>query len=769
MKIQFDPKKLQDVAVNHGEKILFGFVVLGFLWFAQYTFFHTKGLSKTPPELMRLVEDVRKQINRPPEKLPVQPTDYEQIIKKTIGRIDPKDYTHQVLWCPPIFDPLPKRGEPRLLTVRDLRGSAGCAKVYVASATPTGPAVSPDEMGLAEGAPPAASISSMGRENMEGERWVVLTGLVPYKEQIEAYREAFRAAARELTMASGMQASRTGPMPGIMPAPDAGLIEGAMPGTMGPTAPTGTGADMPSYIHYHVQRVEVSSEADTIEEAHWEAGTINIRQAKEEATRRWGSTGAASIAGTQQTEIGISPIFWDPALDFPLPRFADARELDESFAHPPEIPLLKKRTWPFGPDGRPILLSPEASRETTEITPPTADQKATGAKPAPKDLPDLPSGMPGMGPPGMGPMPPGMPPGTMQPGMEGIAPMGTIPGPAGSFYGTMRVPDHKLFRFIDRTVEPGKRYRYRVRLLLANPNYNQPARLLERPELGKEYWIATPWSEPSNVVEVPRDDRVLVLGVKPSPGYQAEPTAKVALVKWIHQEGEMAMKEEERVLRGQLLNLLNQKWPEEDTRKTSSPPKSTVKASTKQPLGPGPGIEDYQALMEAGAPKKKTPTEKEKEKTPPTPEWPGMGPLGPQPKTPLHIDYLTECLVVDLRGGYRIDLRGLGRPPHTDPNYNAPGEILLLDPEGYLYVQNELEDAANYKKILQLQAPKYDERFGPGWLGIQPSMLEGMPPPGGVPGELAPGEIGRPKSKPKSSSRPELRTAPPQPTYPPRG
>jgi len=767
-KLNFDPKKLQDFFVNHVEKILFGAVVFGFLWFMQYTFFHREGISGTPRDLERMAEDTFQKIKRPPEKLPVEAKNYEEIIKKTIGRVDPKDYAHQLLWCPPIFDPLPKRGEPRLLTVQDLRGTPGFGKVYVTSAASTGPAALPDESmppeGAVppEGAMPTGPVAGLGKENIEGECWVVLTGLVPYEEQIKAYQEAFQAAAREMAGTGGLQHTPAGLIPGAVPPPAAGLMEGGVRGMMGPTAaPTGTSVDIPIYLHYHVQRVEVQSDSDVIDEADWEAGSINIRKAKEEAARRWGSITGGSITPQGPEDI-VDPRMLDPALNFPLPRFADGRTLDESFAHPPEIPPLRKRTWQIGPDGRPIWTSPD---RLTETTPPGVPEgKPVAPKPATKDLPDLPIGLPG-GPAGQGPMPPGAIPGAYPPGVEGYGSTGPMPGAApGTFSGTLRLPKFKLFRFIDRTVEPGKRYRYRVRLFLANPNYKQPPRSLERPELGNNPWIVTPWSEPSNVVEVPRADRLLVLGVKPSPGYQAEATAKVALLKWIPKEGEMAFKEQERVSRGQLLNLPNQKWPEEDTRKSpSSAPKSpTSKPSAKVPGALGPGMEDYQVLMEAGAPKKKTPREKEKEKTPPTPEGLGFGPPGPQPKAPLDIDYLTECLLIDLRGGYRIDLRGQGRPPHSDANYNAPGEILLLHPDGFLYIQNELDDAVEYEKILQLTAPKYEERFGPGGLiGIPPGLLEGMPPPGTVPGQLAPGETGRPKATPKSPTKTEPR--PPTP------
>ena len=729
-KLYVDPKKLQEFFFYHVEKILFGVVVLGFLFFVQYILFHREEISSTPSDLERKAEATFQKIKRPPEKMPVEAKDYEELVKKTIGRVDPKDYAHQVLWCPPVFDPPPKRREPRLLTVRNLLGKPGYAKVYVTSAALSGPTALLDDSRSPEGAMSTGPVAGFGKENVAGERWVVLTGLVPYKEQIEAYREAFQSAARELAARGPLQPSPVGP------------------GTMGPAAsPAGPGIDIPIYLHYHVQRVEVQSDSDVIDEADWEAGSINIRTAKEDATRRWGSIVGDPLG--RQVEDIVDPRLLDPALNFPLPRFADGRTLDESFTHLPEIPPLRTRPWQIGPDSPPMGTSPDRPSETTGFPPPAGhEEKPVAPKPTTKDLPDLPVGLSGS-PSGPGSVLPGTIPGASPPGLEGYGPQGPMPGSVrGSLAGGLSFPEFKLFRFIDRTVEPGKRYRYRVRLFLANPNFNRDPHLLERLELGREPWIITPWSEPSNVVEVPRDDRLLVLGVKPSLGYQTDPTAKVALLKWIPKHGEMAFKEQERVSRGQLLNLPNQKWPEEDTRKIPMPaPKSpSAKPSPKVPGGHGSGMEDYEALLQVGKPKKNPP--REKEKTPPTTEHIGVGPVGSQPKAPLDIHYLTECLVIDLRGGYRIDLRGQGRPPHSDANYNAPGEILLLHPDGFLDVQNELDDAVEYAKILQLATPKYDALFGPGSpKGIPPEMLDGRPPPG----QLAPGETGRPKPAPKST------------------
>ena len=58
--------------------------------------------------------------------------------------------------------------------------------------------------------------------------------------------------------------------------------------------------------------------------------------------------------------------------------------------------------------------------------------------------------------------------GSMMPGMGGMMPgAGGYPG---SYSGTVEVAQYKLIRFFDMNVEPGKVYRYRVRVFLEDPN-----------------------------------------------------------------------------------------------------------------------------------------------------------------------------------------------------------------------------------------------------------------------------------------------------------
>lgn len=78
----------------------------------------------------------------------------------------------------------------------------------------------------------------------------------------------------------------------------------------------------------------------------------------------------------------------------------------------------------------------------------------------------------------------------------------------------VELPEYRMFRFVDVTVEPGSTYRYRVRLKVRNPNYDKnPERMrpyLEDPALAVETKLTSPDSAASSAVTVPDATRVLV-------------------------------------------------------------------------------------------------------------------------------------------------------------------------------------------------------------------------------------------------------------------
>ena len=63
-----------------------------------------------------------------------------------------------------------------------------------------------------------------------------------------------------------------------------------------------------------------------------------------------------------------------------------------------------------------------------------------------------------------------------------------------------------LFRYLDFDVIPGNAYRYRVRLVIRNPNYEKPPSMLHESAVASadQETLATPWSAPSGVWNVRR-------------------------------------------------------------------------------------------------------------------------------------------------------------------------------------------------------------------------------------------------------------------------
>ena len=106
------------------------------------------------------------------------------------------------------------------------------------------------------------------------------------------------------------------------------------------------------------------------------------------------------------------------------------------------------------------------------------------------------------GPGGFGPRPGMMP---EMPGMPG-APGMMVDGQGRPVVGL----DYRLFRFVDTSVEPGKTYRYRVRLSLWNPNRALEPRYLTDAALAKDLRLPSPPSNVTDPVTVPGTGALLV-------------------------------------------------------------------------------------------------------------------------------------------------------------------------------------------------------------------------------------------------------------------
>ncbi len=657
MKMKFDKKAALGVLTHYGEHVVFACVVLCFLFFV-YKSFARERYEKTPQDLVKAADDARKTIER---TVPPPPPENEVSVKDQIEQISGKltvtPFSMPNPFNSPIFEPRSKRGVPSLYTVEALRGTpaVGCFSART---------------GGGMGGPGMGGMPGMGgrkKANLDedpepmGKRWVMLTGLVNLKKQIEAYKECFKDA--------GWKNSQTD--------------------------------QAPVYYAFWVERAEIT-DAESEENSQWEQPYRSLRVEMDKC-------GGISASGFGANNNLLATNFIDQRLTFPLPTLTD-RDWDEAVAHPPEIPLLG-----YGDETATDLQDPE-QKEEEPIDPDDPGfelQRGRGRGGA----------RGGMGGPGMGM---GME-GGMAPGMAGRGGARGARGARGRMgqFGMSgkELSPYLLFRFIDLNVEPGKQYRYRVCIGFNNPNYNVEPRFLidelqeiiaadKNREPRKKEWkryIKSDWSEPSEVVAVPRDDQLLLAEVIASRKFDTEPKAKIMAVHWDMQNGMEVSDDFEDIRRGMLANFLDHKVRD---------PQPAPGAGGGMMGGPGmggpgmggPGMGE--GMMEGGmggrrpAKKQKKPRTKKAKKAGDDAgrlgAGRGAGAWGMKNNLPERVDFKTQCLVLDLRGGQRL----VGKNRDLD----APGEMLLLDPDGNLVVRNDVDDFEQYLK--QKYPPKREFRMG---------------------------------------------------------
>jgi hypothetical protein len=485
------------------------------------------------------------------------------------------------------------------------------------------------------------------RQGPSGQRWVVVTGLVNMMDYHKSYKEAFENAQNH------------------------------------------TPSDFwPEFIGFEVQRAEVTDESASDEGLKWEV-----------PYERWSDEYERFGRNSQRDTVDTRTNFHE-RLAFPLAAREDA-EWGPETAHPPEIPIYSPLRGRMGPGLEP--KEPEAEGEAPE------DKKGEfdvgggtrggggfngGVRPG-RHGRGAAAPVGAMGPEEMGP-------GAM--GKMGPGGMGRRGGMANSCGVTEDSP-YLLFRFFDYNVEPGKRYRYRVRLVVRNPNWGYEDKDLAEEALAIKrggdwsehtYTVA---SKSSDVAFVPRDDRLLAVSVTPS---SRGPSGTVLVVHWGPETGEEIHHEAD-VRRGLLANFVFEE-PVETRRGFGG-------FGGPGPMGEGPAMGDP-GLEEGGRPPRRGGRRPG-----------GRTPRGarqrqaPEPETK-ETHYDTEMVVLDLRGGGKM-----GRNRHV----MWPGEILLLDPDGNLRVRSDIEDS---KEVVEQKEGKKPVRSGmmDGGMdgGFGPEMGEGF-------------------------------------------
>ncbi len=656
-KVKLDADTIKQSLVEHVEKVLFGLVVLFFLFFVYRAIARERPIGFTPEVLKAEADEAEAKVRSSVTKAP-DPRPYGKDAKKIRDPIDEKVYLTKNRWDGPIF-PNPKpRLQPKLYALLEPRASAGMGAFSVMD-TGRGP--------------------ETGGMGMKGERWVVITGAFDWENQAKAYEDAFKD-----------------------------------------TLPLDRRFDWPMYTYYRVERAEVDPQ-DPNSPKDEDFKAVSVKKMTERAYELGGMYGEGGRGGGGDsqyvdpiyTQVPVAPSVRVPFV-FPLPSLVTGSWGPE-VGHPriPAPDLSVGDSGPFGPRGRvgprgadtvkgsdagPASAGPgktAADDGTGKAGEPAASPKRP-ARPAAIEEPDEPEPLLGAGPTGaggdmgrpyggVGPRPGMVPfsgptgpsgygkgPGRAGPGrpMTGSSDdgSGSAARPYGGDYGgdmtAVQSPKYLLFRFFDFTVQPGRYYQYRVTLLLANPSYGLAPQFLEHEGLALQEHLPTPPSAPTATVSVPLDSRVLLAPAKPK-----DAAAGVVGILAVHLNMEDGMEAFHEVTagRGQLLNYLKQKF-EQGTG---------LGGDFGGPMVPRPGRQPFR---------------------------PGAGPLG----APILVDYKTDVVLLDFSGGNVL--------PGKDRELFEPQSVLLADQAGNLIVREELDDQPEHDRV----APPKQAFYGPGPLGPSP-------------------------------------------------
>ena len=623
MKASFNLNSIMSLVAQHVEKVVLGLVCLFALVLVYGGVAKSRGLDWEPSKLETESASAEQSIDsREPGVggLDPRPKAKEIIAALKICKtpVEEPPYDHPKPWVATPFDQSSKRVVPTLFAVEDLRAAAGWGAVNM---TP------PTEAKAAARGPAAR------RRGTIGQRWVVLTGAIPFAKQQTAYEQAFKDAYKDPTK------------------------------------------DVPSYLYYYVERAEVDP-LGSATEIKW--SLLNTKVANS-ITDFWNGRQPEII-----DRVYLLPMASNVPMAFPLPPVTN-RPWGPEIAHEPDIPFYQE-----------VDLT---SQRMEDI--PGLDKE---------DTPDVPGAVvPGRLRGGQGMMDAGMmdagmmDAGMMDAGMMDMGMGGRFPGMGMGGQLAGEPITVRLFRFFDFSVVPGKHYRYRVRLLLVNPNQGVPPKYLEDVAQREAKYLETEFCDPTDVVTVPMDSRLLCVNVKSSVNVSVEPSAHMMSVHFDPETGEESAAEHDKLFRGQFANFFD----------------LPVKAASKKPAGfDGPammgGAEAEMGMMEmmmnAGQGgrqtadrdrrrdrQKKAGEEEEEEK----------------------VNHLTEHLLVDFHGGQRLN-RELIRPC----------SVLLLDPAGRLVVRSDLDDLEEY---LTYYVPEEKPRKGPeenmmeGMEGMMDGMMEGPP------------------------------------------
>ena len=615
------------------DKIVFGVLVLATVYYC-YSAVSLPQITWTPTQLTSDATSAQQNIDRSEYRAELVPDKYDEKALDIRAGIPAAPYQTAERWEAPIFREKIMRGIPETFPVIKLRATDGVGGLMVkdGQSVLAGTAGSSD-MGAFGGGDTMGSSMSAGMSSaggkVETKRWVLLTGLIPYADQLQEYIDKYAGALH------------TSPM------------------------------DYPDYLFMKIQRNEIGNN-DAGGNPIWE--DLDVLKQLAETERDWAGSGVDPV----DFQYTLPPAQGFPRMAAIVPPLAN-RSFGYEVAYPPYIPLMadslaeqqiiqQKRMDDMLKNQKPVTTRDLFDPESGAI-----DQFIQGTS-------GLGGGMSGGGDSGMGgggSRVSGMYQGTntsgtgggasgMRTGMSGDMMSGDM-GMGGSMSGGMgnttsrwvRYMDtlpsvyidapYRLFRYFDFSIEPGKAYQYRVSLALRNPNFMLADRFLtdEAVETKGELPLWTDYSLPSGAVAVFSNARVLAQSVNTAVAgrpWQSQ-TATIASLVYDTEDKVDYIAKDRTVSPGAVLNF----------RRVSSQKVETPSSMTPTS---GSGLDSM-----SGSPSARTTTTEKTAKT---------------------LDHLSgECLL-DVVGGRRL----VG----TNTEHTPAGQIMVMGFDGTLKLQTVKTD-----------------------------------------------------------------------------
>jgi hypothetical protein len=467
-----------------------------------------------------------------------------------------------------------------------------------------------------------AGVPLQGGERIERAYWATVVAKVPIRDQLKLYQDAFENAR------------------GYDPA-----------------------SDFPRYKGYMVERSEVVRGKPL----EWKPVPVYDAQRKSIDARKPIAPVVSEKAVSKLYEImkewagqAIEPVdsrYIDSVLTLPLPPLV-GRDWGADATHP-DIPLAINAPPPeVEPLEAEVVEQPADADDPESQFRSDPNQQGFGPRPGSfgPGFGRFPGGERGGIGPGYGEM--GMRPYMSSEMMGERGYPGGFGGPGGQRGVLPSEVSYWLLRFFDFTVEPGKKYRYRVKLVLADPNHGLPDSTLDpavqdrlRTSKKKDYRIAEEWSEPSPTVGIPLMGAVHLAEAKLPGGktFNDEPVAKLMIETFnVDADGTAVhIAKEKDFRRGYVMNL-------------------------KEKL-------DYTGDGDRWIDTFEEPYE-----------------------------IATGVTVLDVSGGDRLT-----------KDMTAPSRVLLMDASGELMIRNELDDSTSVEYLRMLFA---DDKQRAGAEGLMPGM-----------------------------------------------